>query len=396
MTPRERNIVKVCHIINNLDVGGAEMMLLKLLTAIDRREYDSTVISLIGRGLVGQRIADLGVPVQSLGFRQSLPRPWDLWRLRREIARFQPDVVQTWMFHSDLLGGLAASTVRPRPAIVWNIRHSNLAAHVDKRTTYWTVSLCAKLSHQIPHRIIVNSEAGRQHHAELGYNAGRLIVVPNGFDLQDFSPSAAARVSLRKELELPPDARLVGHVGRFNPQKDHVGFIRAAGQMANSRQDVWFVMCGREVTLDNPELAAAIERTGRADRFRLLGRRDDMSRVHAAMDVTVSSSGAGEGFPNVVGEAMASGVPCVVTDIGGSAEVVGEAGRVVPPFNHEALAAAVIELLNLPTHEFESLQRRARQRVERQFDIRKIAADYCNIWGSAAPQPVSAPLRRAA
>ncbi len=387
--------MRICHVINNLEVGGAEVMLHKLLAAIDRTEFDCRVISLIHRGTIGARIQALGVPVTELRMQRGIPSLSDLWRLRQAVQHAQADVVQTWMFHADLLGGLAAASLRPAPAIVWNIRHCQLEPHINKASTFWTARFCARLSRWIPRLVLVNSLAGLEYYADLGYERDRLTWIPNGFDLSRFRPSADARASVRVELGLSPDAVLVGHVARFHPEKDHANLIRAAELIADHRPAAEFVLCGDGVTLDNPELKSWVAATRHPQKFHLLGRRNDIPQLQASFDLGVSSSRT-EAFPNVIGEAMASGVPCVVTDVGGSAEVVGETGRVVPPFDPAALATACLDLLNLPAREFDALRRRARERVERHFDITRIAAAYCDVWRSVVPQRDAAPLRRAA
>jgi glycosyltransferase involved in cell wall biosynthesis len=378
--------MRVCHLISNLDVGGAEVMLHKLLAATDRQAIDCHVISLIEKGPIGAKIEALGIPVTALGLRRGLPHPFDLWRLRAAIANVRCDVLQTWMFHADLLGSIAATCLRSAPAVFWNIRHSNLEEGVNKRSTFWTVKLCAAMSTRWPTKILVNSAVGLQHHVELGYDPERMLLIPNGFDLATYRPNPAARSTIRQSLGIADDIPVIGHAGRFDPQKDHLLFVEAAGLIARQHPTVRFVMCGRDVAPENAPLQAAVQATGFADRFHLLGRRSDMPAVQASFDLGVSSSCAGEGFPNVIGEAMACGVPCVVTDVGGSAEVVGETGRVVPPKSAAELAAACLELLNLPTSVFQQLREAARRRMETEYDIRHIADHYAAAWESAPPR----------
>jgi glycosyltransferase involved in cell wall biosynthesis len=387
--------MKVCHLISNLDVGGAEVMLLKLLAATDHARVECRVISLIEKGPIGAKLEALGIPVTALGLRRGLPRPADLWRIRQAIAAADCDVLQTWMFHADLLGSLAVTGLRRAPAVVWNIRHSNLAEGVNKRSTFWTVRLCAAMSSRWPAKILANSEAGLRHHIDLGYAAERCRMIPNGFDLAVYRPSESDRAAIRTELGIVQEVPVIGHAGRFDPQKDHALFVAAAGRIAAVHPTARFVMCGRDVSHENTALWKAVQATGHAERFHLLGRRGDMPAVQASFDLAVSSSCAGEGFPNVIGEAMACGVPCVVTDVGGSAEVVGETGRVVPPRQPDLLAAACLELLGLPRTEFARLGLAARRRMETHYDIHKIAAQYEAVWREVAGRAVE-PRRHAA
>ena len=374
--------MKVTHVITSLHVGGAEMMLLKLLSGLGGSGCQSHVISLIDGGPVAEQIRALGIPVESAGLRRSVPGPGGMARLASLLRRSKPDVVQTWLYHGDLLGSLAAKLGRLPAPLVWNIRHSELHRDVEKRTTLWTAQLCARLSWRLPRRVIVNSSAGRGVHEQLGYDPSKLVLVPNGFEIERFRPDAEARGSVRNELGLAADAPLVGLVARYHPQKDHRTFVHSARLVLQKRPEAHFLLCGSEVNWENVELRQMVEETGFCNRFHLLGRRDDLPRLHAALDLGVLSS-ASEGFPNVIGEAMSCGVPCVVTAVGGSGEVVGDTGRVVPCRDPQAQAAACLDMLALPADERATLGRRARQRIEQHFSLPRIVERYLEIWHEA-------------
>ncbi len=378
-------------IITNLATGGAEMMLHKLLQNIDRSRFQPTVISMMGKGEIGPRIEALGIPVYTLGMRRGIPNPWVAVRLARLLRRLQPDVVHTWMYHADLLGGLAARLAGCH-RVVWCLRNSNLSRTENNRSTLAVVKLCAALSGRVPRVIVSCSVRARQVHAAVGYVDEKIHVIPNGFDLDRFVPDAAARASVRAELGLPHDAPLVGVVARYDPQKNHLGLVQAATQVLAQWPQVHFVLAGKDVDGGNAELQAAIAtHPGLAAHMHLLGRRDDVPRLMAAFDVLALSSSHGEAFPNVLGEAMACGVPCVVTDVGDSAEIVGRTGRVVAVGDMAGLARELVALLNLPADERAALGQQARQRVQENYEIghvtRMYEAMYARVVGAELLQP---------
>lgn len=263
--------------------------------------------------------------------------------------------------------------------VVWGIHHSNLDPKGNKRTTIWTAGICARLSHRVPAKIVCCADVSRAVHAELGYASKKMLVIPNGFDLNVFRPDPTARKSVRWELGIPQDALLIGMIGRFDPQKDHRNFVAAAARLVIDFPDVNFLLCGDGVTWDNAELVSWIEAAGVRQRFHLLGRREDVPRLMAVLDIASSSSNS-EAFPLVIGEAMACGVPCVVTNVGDSALIVGDTGRVVLPRNPEALSAAWRELLEMGPQGREHLGQAARWRVEMNFSLPIVASRYESLY----------------
>lgn len=370
---------KILHIITGLNTGGAEMMLYKLLSSMERDLFSPEVISLTDAGPVGDKIQSLDVPVEALGMKRAVPDPQAVFCLARRLRQRRPDLVQTWMYHADLIGGIAAKMAGDIP-LAWGIRHSNLDPKGSKRTTIWTTQVCARLSGWFPKRIVCCSEASKRVHALLGYDTAKMVVIPNGFDLASFKPDAGARHSVQQKLGISKETFIIGLVGRFDSQKDHFNFIRAAALLNQSNPEVVYLLCGDGITWDNKALAGWIEEAGLRERFHLLGRRDDMPRIQAALDIAVSSSSYGEGFSNTVGEAMACGVPCVVTDVGDSALIVGDTGRVVPPKDPAALAGAWGELIRMSPQERAGLGAAARNRIMKNFSLPVIAASYEQLY----------------
>lgn len=369
---------KIVHIITGLSTGGTEIMLYKLLSRIDRSAFDSEVISLTNHMPVGEKIESLGVPVRALRMGKGVSTPLGVFRLAGWLRNASPDVVQTWMYHADLIGGVAAKIAGAR-TVIWGIRNTNLDRENTKITTLWTVKAGGRLSRWIPERIICCSDVSRQVHIKLGYAAEKMVVLPNGFDLDAFKPDPAARISVRRELELPDQALLIGLIARFDPQKDHHNFIQAAGRMHNRVPNAHYLLCGDGITWENNQLVEWVDTAGIRGRCSLLGRRQDLPRLTAALDLAVCSS-FGEAFPNVVGEAMACGVPCAVTDVGDSAMILGETGRVVPPRDPRGLANAWVQLLELSPEDRRKLGQAARDRVRTHFNLPDIVVRYEDLY----------------
>ena len=370
---------RVLHIITDLNTGGAETMLYKLMSRIDRSQFDTQVVSLTDKGSIAEEIEALGFTVQALGMRRGVPDPRGIWRLGKLVRNLRPQVIQTWMYHSDLIGGLAAKWAGKIP-VIWNIRHSNLYPNENKKTTRWTAKACAVLSKSIPRRIICCSEASRQVHSEIGYAQEKMVVIPNGFDLNAFYPDEKARESLRNELGVAQGTVVLGMVARFNPQKDHKNLVQAASILKKQGIDFIFVLCGKDIDQKNAQLNNWIQEADLWDRFFLLGPRDDMPRITAGLDIGVLSSAHGEGFPNVLGEAMACKVPCVATDVGDSAEIIGNTGFVVPPRDPEALAHALKRMLELGSDGRAELGKVARERVEKRFELGSVVKQYKALY----------------
>lgn len=370
--------IRIIHITSGLTSGGAEWMLYRLLRATDRTLFTPHVISLTGLDQIGPRIEDLGIRVTALGVSRANPNPLSIMDVTRAIRAFRPEVIQTWMYHADLMGGIAARFNDSIP-VAWGLHHTDHAPGSTSHRTRLVIRSCARLSSYLPQRIICCSNATLAVHAEIGYDRSRMLVIPNGFDISIFRPESDARNSLRRELGVPEDTQLVAMLGRYHPQKDHRNFLDAARILAAGAPRAHFVLCGDEVDWNNRELVDLVTERGIRDRVHLLGQRDDVPRILAALDAGSTSASHGEAFPLVIGETMACGVPCVVTDVGDSALIVGDTGIVVPPRAPEALAAGWLKLLELTPDEHIQLGAEARTRVEENFEIGKIAGRFADV-----------------
>ncbi|HXG45162.1 MAG TPA: glycosyltransferase [Gemmatimonadales bacterium] len=367
------------HIITGLEVGGAEITLSRLLGALPSQEFSSSVISLLPGGVVAGWIRDLGVPVRSVEMFRGIPTPAAAWRLRRLVRTLQPAVVQGWMYHGNLAAWYARWGLDRAVPVAWNIRQTLYELRRERPGTRLVIAAGARLSPGIS-AVVYNSELARRQHEAYGFRPPLARVISNGFDCERFRPAPDARAALRAELGIPANRLVVGMVSRWHPMKGHETFFAAARLVLDRGLDVAFVCAGRGVTAANPRVSAALERQGLGGRVYLLGERSDTPRLYAGFDVSCCSSSWGEGFPNAVGEAMACGTPCVVTDVGEARALVGDAGRVVPPGDPAALGAAVGTLLAAGTEARHRLGAAGRARILREFSLQRMAEAYADFY----------------
>ena len=373
MNNRRRKIV---HIITGLNTGGAEMMLYNLLSEMDKNYFEAEVISLTDIGPVGEKIKSLNIPVRALNMmRYKIPNPLVILKLAHWLRKSSASVIQTWMYHADLIGSISAWLTGNIP-IIWGIHNTNLVPGKSNLSTIWIVKICAKISHFAPKSIICCSEASKKIHSDSGYDKRKMIVIPNGFNLEKFKPDSDARLSVRNELKINDEDTLIGLIARFDPQKDHYNFIQAAAKLHTKLPDVHFLLCGDNIDQNNKILTKWINNLELKEYFHLLGRRDDIPRLAASLDIFSTSSAFGEAFPIVIGEAMACGIPCVATDIGDSALMIGNTGKVVPPKDPEALATAWETIIDLGTKERLFLGKSAREHIQKNFSIEIITKHY--------------------
>jgi glycosyltransferase involved in cell wall biosynthesis len=375
--------IRVAHVITGLEIGGAEMMLHNLLAETDRLEFSPVVISLTGRGALGDSIAALGVPVHAIGMRGRAGDVLAVPRLARALRGARPDVVQTWMYVANVVAGVVARL--QRVPVVWGIHQSTIASDGNSLPTRAAARMGALLSRVVPRRILYVSEEATEAHRAMGYSAKSMVVVHNGIDVTRFRPDPVARRAVRDELGVAGGDVLIGLVARFHPQKDHETFLRAALDVATARRQVHFVLCGDGIDPTNQSLMRHITGTSLEGRVHLLGPRTDMPHLTAAFDVAVSSS-FGEAFSLAIGEALACGVPCVVTRVGNSARLVEGAGAAVDPGDAAALGAEIVGLIDAGADRREQLGAVGRTRIEREFSLATAVRRYGDLYSEIASQ----------
>lgn len=355
---------KVLHVISGLKVGGAEMMLHRLIVSARGGEYEHMVVSLDPVGVMRKRFEEAGIELVVFDFKHSPIAHFS--RLVSLIRRVKPDIVQSWLYHADLFGCLAARMAGNRH-VIWGIRTTDIQVGGSSATVIvrW---LCAWLSAWMPQVIVSAAEASRQSHISVGYYAKKMVVVPNGYDFLWLRASADERESLREQFDIKQNEVVVGSLGRFHADKDQENFVRSSALLAPQYPQLRFLMVGRDLDWDNTQLVDWIVSTGFKARFVLLGERKDVPQCLASMDIFCLHSRT-EGFPNVLAEAMAMGLPCVTTDVGDAAMLVADTGVVVPKGDSAALAAGLGQLLSMSSDARQQLGQKARARIHAEFSI---------------------------
>ncbi|MEW5855959.1 MAG: glycosyltransferase [Cyanobacteriota bacterium] len=360
-------MIKIAFLIRSLNYGGAERQLITLVKALDKKKFNITVLYFYCGGALEKDLQDSGIQLISLEKRDRWDGAGFLWRLVRHLKRINPNVLHGFMCTSNLLT-IFLKLFFPSTKMIWGVRASN----VDLSRYDWLLRLIFKLEclfSPFADLIVVNSHAGQAYHLAHGFPADKMVVIPNGIATECFKPDKEARVRVRAEWNIAEDTILIGLVGRLDPMKDHPTFLKAAALLCQERENVRFVCVGSGAESYAQELCRLSDKLGISQKVIWAGARTDMPAVHNALDIATSSSAYGEGFPNIIGEAMACGIPCVVTDVGDSAWIVGDTGVVVGKQNPEALALGWVACLE---RERSVLGLKARSRIVENFSVKQL------------------------
>lgn len=368
--------MKITHIIIGLNVGGAELMLKRLvLTSQAKGKFKHEVISLTDLGTLGFDLKQAGIPVHTLNMRSSL----DLLRvyisLKKILKKNKPDVVQTWMYHSDLIGGLAAKSVGINN-VIWGIRNTELDSNsgIIKKAIR---KACALLSDKIPKKIICVASKAKTVHGNIGYCEEKMFVIPNGFDINQFNVDNELRYKYRDELKIQHDKLVIGNIGRFTPAKNQVNFIKACLLLLEKGYDFDVIMAGRDISLNNFEIKKLLSDK---ENFKLVDEIDQPEKFYNAIDVFCLSS-ITEGFPNVLGEAMATKRICLTTDAGDAREILGNCGYHINGFTFNEIAKSIeINILSKECYDLKKVGDTARLQVIEKYSLEKIVSDFEKLY----------------
>lgn len=364
---------KIIHIIVGLNNGGAEMMLYKLLKYIDKDKYEYSVISMMDKGIMGERIEQLGIAVHCLNMKKGIPSIIAIIKTLK-ICR-NADIIQTWMYHADLLGFIVSKILWKK--IIWGIHHSNLEKDKNKRKTLMIVKVNSYLSKWVD-KIISCSINAKKNHIKYGYYKEKITVIPNGFELDKFKYIENSKKILQKEFPILKDKLIFSLVARYEILKDHKNCLEAMKILKKTYiKNFILLLCGTNINKNNLELMKLIKENKIEDNVLLLDRRDDIPLIMSATDIYISSS-SGEGFPNVIGEAMSCETPCVVTNVGDSAYIVGNTGEVVERQNPIELAEKIIKFIE--KKEYLLNRKKCRERIIENFEIKKIVKKYERLY----------------
>jgi glycosyltransferase involved in cell wall biosynthesis len=363
-------MIRICFLIRQLNEGGAQRQLLALVKGMDKTKFNITLMSFYDGGCFSEEAKHF-THVKYICLKKS--GRWDvfnfIYRLIRQLRQINPDVLHGYLGLANCLT-IFMKPFLPKARMIFGVRASNVdLSHYDWLNRY-SYKLECFLS-RFAHTIIVNSKAGYRHSALNGFPENKMVVIPNGIDTEKFKPDPEARTKLRGELGVKNGETLIGLIGRLDPMKGHTTFLEAASIYAKSKKNVRFACIGTGPEIYKEKLVNLANKLGLSNLLLWVDSRNDMPKIFNALDMVSSSSSFGEGFPNVIGEAMASSVPCVVTDVGDSSWIVGETGVVVPPNNPKALAEGLLKCLNL-NKDNEEKPIQARLRIENHFSLNKM------------------------
>lgn len=364
--------MKIVHIIIGLNVGGAELMLQRLvLNSSKRDQFQHYVISLTDLGMIGSKLQEQGIKVYGLGMNSLSSLPVILYKLRKLLKEIKPDVVQTWMYHADLLGGLVARSLGIEN-IVWNVRNTNINGRGTVATSI--AKLCAKLSYTVPKKIVYVSKSALKSHQEFGYNDSISLIIFNGFDIDKFNYNLRARQQYRREFKISDSDIVIGSVGRFSKSKDHETFIKSIILATKSNSNIKGLLMGRDIDLNNFEISEEDKKN-----FIVIGQREDVAGIYSCMDVFCLHS-LSEGFPNVLGEAMSTGIPCVVTRAGDAEHILNQIDFTSNIRDVDSLSKNLISLANLSPKERIEIGIKNRERIKENFEINVIVERYFDLY----------------
>lgn len=363
----------VVHLITTLDVGGAERALFNLISGGLENYVNNHVVSLKDEGHYGPLLSEMDVPVFSANLPTNPMAFLGAKKLNHLLKQSKPDLIQCWMYHSNLLGLAAKSlsgTTRSIP-MVWNVRHTLEDPKTFKPQTRLVINAGAKLSKQA-HSIIFNSERALNQHAEIGYQRNTSCVIPNGFDLTLWSPDPQARLRFRQQHNIADSTKVAGFVGRGDKQKDIPTLLQAFENTRKTQPNCALVLIGREheqyfTNGTPPEGVIA------------LGQRSDVQQLVPALDFLVLSSKS-EGFPNVVGEAMACGIPCVSTDVGDAKAIIADTGWIANVSDVPDLSDKLTKAFGTQLQELQRRGQAARHRMQEHFSIEHAVNEYAHLY----------------
>ena len=367
----------ILHIITGLGRGGAEANLFRVISAdADNRH---SVISLTDIGEYGRKFRDVDVDVSALNLRSSL---FGIVRgvstLRSWIASQSPDVVQTWLYKADLFGGLAAWLAGHR-AIVWNIRSSPPSIRFTRPETLITLILLAMFSWWLPSKIVACGENPRRAHSKLGYRTSKMVVIPNGLDENRWHRDVGVRRRFREDISVSEDTLVFGQIANYHPRKRHSLLLRAFKVLTDEVPNVHLILGGEYVDSSNHDLTSLVDELSLSGVVTLAGKQRNSRHMLEALDVLVSPS-AWEGFPNVVLEALFMGRPCLVSNAGESARVVGPGGWVFTPETVKGLAHHLIQSARIGASALREVGESGREHARHTYSELRMVQGYQRLW----------------
>ena len=360
----------VTHIITGLERGGAERSLYNLLTNGLEGPIKNRVISLMSEGYYGPLLKKAGIPLTCLNMSRGKINPKALWKLRLALLKDKPDILQGWMYHGNLAATLGSILCSKPVKLGWNIRLSLEIFSDSGIKTKAAIKLGAWLS-SWAQSIIYNSKRSLSQHRKIGFANRYDHFIPNGFITNQWAPNETIRKKVRDELSIPENNRVIGYIGRGDEQKDLPNLFKAFDKVSQKYPDTILIAIG--LNLDKYKF--------QSKSVKFLGQRSNIHELILSFDILCLSSRA-EGFPNVIGEAMSSGLPCVTTDVGDASDIVGDTGWVAKPRDSNQLANCLDAALTCTPHELKNLGNQARKRIIDNFSMTLVKERYISLYQS--------------
>ena len=369
--------MKILIIIDSLEVGGAEVFLEDLTEQLIQR-HEIEIVTLSSIGVIGNRMIRSGIKVTNFHFNSSILPFRQFLLLYQHIHQTKPDIVHTWMYFSNFLGGIAAFLARVKN-ILWSIHNFNISKGFLKKRTIFILKISAYLAYLIPKKIIFCSEESLKAHHKIRYPKNKLEFIPNAIDVRKFIFSYQDRTHVRSELKISQESMCIGMIGRYDPVKNQAGFIEAASLILNQKPDTYFFIAGRGVDTNNKTLINLITSRGLENNFFLLGERGDVNKLLCAMDIFVLPS-FGEAFPISLCEAMSCGIPCVASNVGDVKFILGNERLLIKPGDVRELTDKILEIISLTYPEREVIGSELKKRVKEKFTIESVSRTYSKLY----------------
>ncbi|MDC0951259.1 glycosyltransferase [Candidatus Pelagibacter sp.] len=366
-----QKVPKICHIITGLERGGAERFLFNLLTAGNlSNKTDNMVISLMSEGYYGPLLKKKNIPLNCLNMNRGRANIKSAIKLIHIIKSQNPDIIQGWMYHGNLAALFGTFITKKKTKLSWNIRLSLEIFSQMKFKTRLAIRLGAIFSKKA-NSIIYNSSRSLNQHRNLGFSSSNDYFIPNGFDIKKWKPNKDLKFKMRNSLNISNKTRVIGYVGRGEKQKDLPKLFRVFDIVKKKHPNIILIAVGK-----NLEKYAL-----NSDRIIFLGERSNVNEIMTSFDMLCLTSKA-EGFPNVIGEAMLSGLPCISTDVGDAKNIIGKTGWIVPNNSTTLFAKYLDNILKMPENELKKYGKSARELIIKNYDINKIRDQYISHYNS--------------
>jgi len=375
----DNRLIKVCHLIGTLEVGGAEKLLVDFIKRSEGTHLRNSVITILKKGALQDEISELGIETDFIAVENNVDLFFSLGKIRDLLNRFDADVLQTWMYHADLVGAIATKYKSARIPLVWSIHNGRIDSSMRFRTKI-IAKVCSISSGFLPSRIVCCANSAKDNHVSFGYKDSNITVVPNGVDSERFRFCPLSRQQIRRELSIDQDVIAIGLIARYAPVKRHKLFLNSVMPiLQSSSYNIHIVLVGDGCTASNQELMRLISKSDYGDNISLLGSRNDIPSLLSAIDIYVSASSV-EAFPMATAEAMSVGVPCVVTSAGDSQQLLQDFGIVVDGDSPGALQTGIQRMLDEGKENWLIRGKNTRQRIKTEFSLERTINSYSDIY----------------